>query len=184
MLYLISGASRAGKTIIAERLSAQKGISYFSLDWLIMGFTNGMTESGIHDKLLPDEIAEKSWSFLKAMFESMLFNEVNYIIEGEALLPELLVELLKKHSDKLKICFVGFTAVDVQEKVKDVKDFSRSQKDWLSNESDEYITDHVKNMIAHSKRIKKSCEENGMVYFDTSENFTAAIENSIKFLLK
>ncbi len=182
MLYLISGASRAGKTIIAKKISTQKGISYFSLDWLIMGFTNGIAEYGIHDKLFPDEIAERSWSFLKAMFESMVWDEVNYIIEGEAMLPELIIELLKKYPDELRICFVGYTDVNLNEKVKDVKDFSCKKKDWLSNKSDEYITDHVKNMIAHSKKIKISCEENSIVYFDTSRNFIDVIENATKYL--
>jgi len=184
MLYLISGASRAGKTILAEKLSTKKGISYFSLDWLIMGFTNGIPAYGIHDKLFPEEIAEKSWRFLKAMFESMLFSDVNYIIEGEAMLPELLLELLEKYPDKLKVCFVGFTTVNVEEKVKQVKDFSVTKKDWLSDKSDEYITNHVKNMVVHSKKIKIACKVNNIAYFDTSNNFTESIENAMKYLLK
>jgi hypothetical protein len=182
MLYLISGASRAGKTIVAERLSLQKGLSYFSLDWLIMGFTNGITEYGIHDKLFPDEIAERSWSFLKAMFESMIWGEVNYIIEGEALLPELIIELLKKYPTEIKICFLGFTDVSPAEKAETIKAFSHKNKDWLSDKSDAYIIDHVKNMIAHSIKIKKSCTENGIVYFDTSKNFPDAIDKALKYL--
>ena len=133
MIYLISGASRAGKTIIAKKLSVQKNISYFSLDWLVMGFTNGMPEIGIHDKLFPHEIAERSWSFLKAMLECMLWNDENYIIEGEAMLPELIIELLKKYPDQLKICFVGFTEVTIEEKVKEIKAYSSREKDWLSD---------------------------------------------------
>ena len=182
MLYLISGASRAGKTIIAKKLSKQKGISYFSLDWLIMGFTNGISEYGIHDKLFPDEIAERSWSFLKAMLESMLWNDENYIIEGEAMLPELIIELLKKYPTQLKICFVGFTDVDINDKVKTIKEFSHKEKDWLRDKSEDYIIDHVKNMIAHSKKIKKSCKENDIAYFDTSRNFTGVIEEVMKYL--
>ena len=50
MLYLISGASRAGKTIIAKKSSTKKDLSYFSLDWLVMGFTKGIPAYGIHDK--------------------------------------------------------------------------------------------------------------------------------------
>ena len=183
MLYLVSGASRAGKTIIAKKISAQKGISYFSLDWLVMGFTNGIPEYGIHDMLFPDEIAERSWSFLKAMFESMIWSEIDYIIEGEAILPELIIELMKKYPDKLKICFVGYTDVDLEKKVKDVKDFSCGEIDWLSDKSDEYIMDHVKNMIAHSIKIKKSCKENSLKYFDTSENFMDTIEHAVEYLL-
>ncbi len=182
MIYIISGSSRAGKTILAEKLSAKENISYFSLDWLIMGFTNAISEYGIHDKLFPDEIAERAWSFLKAMIESMIWSDVNYIIEGEAILPELVIELLEKHPRKLKICFVGFTDVELEEKVKDVKEHSIKEQDWLSDKSDEYIKDHVKNMITHSIRIKKSCKENRITYFDTSKHFMDVIEDAIEYL--
>lgn len=184
MLYIISGSSRAGKTMIAKKIAAQKGISYFSLDWLVMGFTNGIKEYGIHDKLFPDEIAERAWSFLRAMFESMIWGEENYIIEGEAILPELIIELLKKHPGKVKICFVGFTDVDVDEKVTDIKRYMVGKKDWLSDKSDEYIIDHVENMVAHSLQIKKSCEKNGLPYFDTSTNFMDKIDDVIHYMLK
>ena len=183
MLYLISGTSRSGKTIVAKKLSVQKGISYLSLDWIVMGFTNGVPEYGIHDMLFPDEIAERSWSFLKAMFESMLWSEVNYIVEGEAILPELIVELCKKYPNKLKICFVGYTDVNVGEKVKDIKRFGGEKGDWLIDKSDEYIIDHVKNMIHYSRKIKKSCKENNIRYFDTSKNFVEVLENTVEYLL-
>ncbi len=159
------------------------GISYLSLDWLVMGFTNGIPEYGIHDKLFPDEIAERSWSFLKAMLESMINIEIDCVIEGEAILPELIVELREKYPDKLRICFVGYTDVTVDEKVKDIKKISCGKSDWLSDKSDEYIIDHVKNMIAHSIKIKKSCKENNIRYFDTSKNFMDVIEDTIEYLL-
>lgn len=183
MLYLISGSSRAGKTIIAKKLSAQKGISYFSIDWLIMGFSNGMKESGIHHLLFPDEIAERSWKFLEAMFESMIWGGEDYIIEGEAILPELITELLNKHPDDVKICFVGYTDVNIDEKVKDIKKFSFGEKDWLIEKSDAYIRDHIENMVAHSIKIKKSCDENHLPYFDTSQNFNKGIEGAMEYLL-
>lgn len=182
MLYLISGASRAGKTIIAKKLSTQKDLSYFSLDWLIMGFTNGIPAYGIHDKLFPDEIAKRAWSFLKAMFENMLWSEIDYIIEGEALLPELVVDLLTEHPDEIRICFVGYTDVNVSKKMEEIKQFNSNNKDWLSDKSDEYIIDHVKNMVVHSLQMKKSCNENGIVYIDTSVNFADAIDNAITYL--
>jgi len=183
MLYLISGTSRAGKTMIAERIAAEKSISYFSLDWLVMGFTNGIPEYGIHDLLFPDDIARRSWSFLKAMLETMLWSEVNYIIEGEALLPELVIELVKKHPNKIKICFIGYTDIDVNEKFEEIKKFSIGKKDWLSDKSDEYIIDHINNMVAHSEKIKKSCSESGIEYFDTSQDFKRTIEKAVIYLL-
>jgi 2-phosphoglycerate kinase len=184
MIYLISGASRAGKTIIAKKLAKQKGISYFSIDWLIMGFTNGLPESGIHHMLFPHEIAEKSWRFLKAMIESMLWEEVDYIIEGEALLPELVIELLEKHPNQIEVCFVGFTNIDIDKKLRDIKQYRAKKKDWLSEKSDEYIKDHIQNMVEHSIKMKQSCEENSILYFDTSLNFIKVIENAIEYLSK
>ncbi|WP_142785548.1 hypothetical protein [Changchengzhania lutea] len=182
MLYVISGASRSGKTIIAKKLSIQKGIPYVSLDWIMMGFTNGIPEYGIHDKLFPDDIAQRLWSFLKAMFESMLSVETDCIIEGEAILPELIIELFKKYPDKLTICFMGYTDVSIDKKVKEIKDFSNEKNDWLEDKSDAYVIDHVKNMIAHSRQIEKSCKENRIRYFDTSKNFIKSIEDAIKYL--
>lgn len=183
MLYLISGASRSGKTIIAKKVSAQLGIPYLSLDWIMMGFTNGIPEYGIHDKLFPDEIAQRLWSFLKAMAESMIHVETDCVIEGEAILPELMIELAKEYPDKMKICFLGYTDVNVDKKFKEIKKFSNEKNDWLEDKSDSYIKDHVKNMIVHSRKIKKSCIDFSMGYFDTSKKFFDTLENVEKYLV-
>ena len=183
MLYVISGASRSGKTIIAKKIAEQKGIPYLSIDWIVMGFTNGIPEYGIHDLLMPGEIAERIWSFLKAMCESMLWSEDHCIIEGEAILPELIIDLKKKYQNQVKLCFLGYTDIDASIKVKEIKDFSSGETDWLIDKSDTYIIDHVKNMIEHSKNIKASCEKNAIRYFDTSTNFLDSLENSVKYLM-
>ena len=182
MLYIIGGASRSGKTIIAKKLSAQLGIPYLSLDWIMMGFTNGIPEYGVHDKLFPDEIAERLWNFIKAMLESMIHVETDCVIEGEALLPELIIELLQKHTEQVKVCFLGYTEVDVERKAKEIKDFSNIKNDWLNDKSDAYITDHIQNMIAHSSNIKKSCEEYQLKYIDTSMAFKGAVDKTIRYL--
>lgn len=184
MLYIISGASRSGKTLLAKKILADKGITYISLDWLVMGFTNGIPEYGIHDLLFPDEIAKRSWSFLKAMLESMIYVEVDCVVEGEALLPELLVELRDKYPDQLRICFMGYTEISVNEKVKQITTYSTGSNDWLIEKPDDYIADHVKNMIAHSKMVKRSCKAHKMKYIDTSKNFEDALEETMGFLLK
>lgn len=183
MIYVISGTSRSGKTLIAKKMMKQCEIPYLSLDWIVMGFTNGIPEYGLHDKLWPNEIAEKFWNFLKAMFENMIWTETDYIIEGEAVLPELIDELLKKYPDRIKVCFVGYTDIDISKKIKDVYNYSDEKNDWLTNESDDYIERHISNMIEYSKRVKKSSEKYGVRYFDTSRNFTQVLDDAIEYLL-
>jgi hypothetical protein len=183
MLYLVSGASRSGKTIIANKILGHRNIPYMSTDWLMMGFTNGVPEFGIHDRLFPDEIARRIWSFLKATCESVLVSDIDYVIEGEAILPELVQRLMDEYPDKIRICFIGYTDVDPHVKAADIKTHSDGKDDWLLKESDEYLYDHIDNMVAHSKSIKADCEKYAMRYFDTSADFTRTIELAIRYLL-
>lgn len=162
----------------------QRGIPYLSLDWLVMGFTNGIPEYGIHDKLWPDEIAERFWSYLKAMLENMIWSEIDYIIEGEAVLPELIQDLLKKHPGRIRICFVGYANADIDNKVKDVYRYSNGENDWLTNEPKSYVQNHIGNMVQYSKRIKITCDQLGISYFDTSKDFTHVLDEATVYLLQ
>ena len=183
MLFLVSGTSRSGKTLIAKKILADKRIPYLSLDWLMMGFNDGIPEYGIHHLLWPNEIAEKMAPFLLGMIDSMLVDDIDYVIEGEAMLPQLVADLVEKHPDKIKVVFVGYTEINVKDKVALVKEHGGGENDWLTNESDEYIGDHIKNMIAYSRTIKIGCEKRGLTYFDTSEDFSGAIEAATDFLV-
>ncbi len=184
MVYIISGTSRSGKTLIAKKMMQQYGVPYLSLDWLVMGFNNGIPEYGIHHKLWPNEIAERFWSYFKAMLDSLIWSETDYIIEGEAILPELIQESLKKYPNTISICFVGYPNISIDEKVEAVYAYSDGKNDWLTKESKQYVEDHIRNMIAYSQRIEKSCKQYDIKYFDTSKNFVQTLDNAIAFLMQ
>ena len=183
MLYLVSGTSRSGKTRIARKILADKQVPYLSLDWLMMGFNHGIPEYGIHHLLWPNEIAEKMWPFLQGMIDCMLVDGMDYVIEGEAMLPGLIAELVEKHPGRIKVVFVGYTEIDVEDKVALVKAHSDGENDWLTSKPDDYIRDHIGNMIAYSKTIRKGCEQHGLPYFDTSGDFPGAIDAATDFLV-
>jgi hypothetical protein len=176
MLFLVSGASRSGKTLIAQKILADKQIPYLSLDWLMMGFNDGIPDYGISHLLWPNEIAEKMEPFLLGMIDNMLVDGMDYVIEGEAMLPRSVAGLLEKHPDKIRAVFVGYTEIIAEDKVAMVKKHGDQENDWLTCKSDEYIRDHIENMIAYSKMIKTGCEEHGLSYFDTSEDFLGTVE--------
>jgi hypothetical protein len=117
------------------------------------------------------------------MIDSMLTDGMDYAIEGEAMLPQLAADLVEKHPGKIRVVFVGYTKINVEDKVALVKQHSDGKNDWLTNESDEYIKDHIENMIAYSKTIKKGCEEHGLPYFDTSDDFLVAIDAATDYLV-
>ena len=184
MLFLVSGASRSGKTLIARKILADKQIPYLSLDWLMMGFNDGIPDYGIHHLLWPNEIAEKIRPFLRGMIDSMLVERMEYVIEGEAMLPPSVSDLVEKHPDMIKAVFVGYTEISVADKVALVKKHGDRENDWLTKKSDECISGHINNMIAYSTMIKDGCEEHGLPYFDTSEDFLGTIDAATDFLVR
>ena len=183
MLYLVSGASRSGKTLIEKKILADKQIPYLSLDWLMMGFNSGIPEYGIHHLLWPNEIAEKMAPFLGGMIDCMLVDGMDYVIEGEAMLPQWVAELVDKHPGKIRAVFVGYTEINVEDKLARIRKHANVETDWLTKESDEYIRDHVGNMIAYSKMIRNECQRHELPYFDTSDDFLGAIEAATDLLV-
>jgi len=148
-----------------------------------MGFTNGMPQCGIHDKLFPDEIAEGISSFLDEMCKSILWSGEDYVIEGEAILPKLARQLMDRNPDEVTACFLGYTDVDVKLKVDDVKAFSEGDRDWLTKEPDQYICDHIANMVDYSKKVQAQCGEQNVEYFDTSVDFVKSIDRATSYML-
>ena len=147
-----------------------------------MGFNDGIPEYGIHHLLWPNEIAEKMRPFLLGMIDCMLVDGRDYVIEGEAMLPILAADLVKKNPDDIKVVFVGYADIDAKDKVALVKEYGNGENDWLTKNSDKYIGDHIENMIAYSKMIKNECEKHDLAYFDTSEDFLGTIEAAAEFL--
>ena len=183
MLYILSGTSRSGKTLVAREFLKKTGIPYMSVDAIMMGFTNGIPDYGIHDRLWPNEIAEKMWPFFKAMCDNMIWQEVDYLLEGEAFLPHLLCELLDGNTDRVQVAFMGYADADLQEKVKEVKRHSSGVGDWLIDEPNDYIESHIKNMIDYSAMIKAECVKCRMPYFDMSDNFERSIDRVLNSFL-
>ncbi len=183
MLYFIGGASRSGKTLMARHLLAERGLAYLSLDCIVMGFTNGLPRIGIHDKLMPDEIAERLWDFLEAMCQSMLWSDVDYVIEGEAMLPENLRALVDKHPGRVRACFLGYADSSIETKLREVREHSREHNDWLTREPEAYIRDHLANMVDFSRMLRDECRAHDMRYFETSKDFSAATERARRYLL-
>lgn len=99
------------------------------------------------------------------------------------MLPQLIAGLIEKHPDQVKVVFVGYAEIEINAKVVLVKKHSNGENDWLTNESDEYIRDHIENMIGYSKMIKKECDKHLLPYFDTSEDFLAATDAATEFLV-
>lgn len=81
MIYLISGASHVGKTLLAQKLVEKYRYPAFSIDHLKMG----LIRSG-NTKLTPlspdEELTAYLWPIVREMIKTALENGQNLIVEG------------------------------------------------------------------------------------------------------
>lgn len=80
MIYLISGASHTGKTLLAQRLLEIFHIPYLSLDHLKMGLIrSGQTSLTVYDD---EKLTDYLWPIVKEMIKTAIENQQHLIIEG------------------------------------------------------------------------------------------------------
>ena len=80
MVILITGASHAGKTLLAQRMLEEYKYPYFSIDHLKMG----LIRSG-NTALTPEDdeaLTEYLWPIVREMIKTAVENDQNLIVEG------------------------------------------------------------------------------------------------------
>jgi hypothetical protein len=184
VLYLIGGTSRSGKSIVSKIILKKAGVAYLPLDSVVMAFTRGFPHFGIHDKLYPDEIAKRLWPFTKALLENLISVGDDYVVEGEALLPGHARQLMKRYGRQIRCCFLGYSEIQRDEKIRLVKAHAEGPQDWLLAESDAAIAQHIQNMIHYSRSIRRECKRRRVRYFDVSGNFKGAIQRIVRHLME
>ncbi len=207
MIYLIGGAPRCGKTILSRKLAETKIISCISTD-TIHQMILASTPKAQRDKkfpysklqreaepygdvnqnppsvLLRAEITEAKslWPSIKAMIEDCIESKQSYIIEGVALMPDL-VESLKKEPYWHEIRLVYLVKNNLVELL---DGFARntSSHDWLSGAKDNpELLKRVARMVqVKSEYITNLAHTIGFTVVDTGKDFKRSIEQLTKKL--
>ena len=80
MIILITGASHAGKTLLAQKLLEKYSYPYLSIDHLKMGLIrSGNTDLTPEDD---DELTEYLWPIIREIVKTAIENRQNLIVEG------------------------------------------------------------------------------------------------------
>jgi hypothetical protein len=137
MLYLLGGAARTGKTAAANAFLAKTGIPFFSLDFLMMGFANGLPSLGVDPESDDLLIAEQLWPVVRSMATAMVEEEIDYLIEGAQLRPKHAWELREERAGCVRVCFLGLAQADPLAKLREIRRFGGGADDWLRHYSDE-----------------------------------------------
>ncbi|MBR0145111.1 MAG: AAA family ATPase [Eubacterium sp.] len=80
MVIIITGASHAGKTLLAQKLLEKYKYPYMSIDHLKMGLIrSGNTDLTPEDD---DKLTEYLWPIIREIIKTVIENEQNLIVEG------------------------------------------------------------------------------------------------------
>lgn len=179
--YIIGGVPRSGKTVLQDYILKKHKISGISTDLLRDGLEIGVPEFGITKNQNDLERSHILWPY----FKGILLERVNYknklVIEGANFLPSYLNEL--KELKYIKVCFLGYHSTSVEDKFKSIQNESSADDDWTQDLTDTELKDDIKNWIKVSKFYKSECKKYRIKYFDTSKDFSKAIELAVNFLI-
>ncbi len=126
MIFLITGASHTGKTLLAQKMLEKHKISYLSADHLKMGLIrSGNTALTPED----DALTEYLWPILREIIKTAVENRQDLIVEG---------------------CYVPFNWR------KDFDEFYSSSIRFVCLAmTDEYIDDHFREILVHESVIEQ-----------------------------
>ena len=182
MLLVLGGAPRAGKGIISRRCTAAALTPVLSLDVLKMGLHHAVPSLGIQPGDDPSEVGVRMWPLVRAMAENVLECRIDYLFEGDMLVPSQVKELEELGGGDVRSCFVGYRHIEPRQKLSEIRRHAGLPNDWLTEHDDEYILEVVEYGIGFSRRLNEECEDLGVPYFDGSTDFMGAVEAATSYL--
>lgn len=181
MLYLIGGAPRAGKTILARRILAEHRIAYFPLDILVSGIAKALPQFGIK---VPDTALTRAapmWPLMRAMALSAIETGADYVLEGDVILPSHVAELQREHPLAIRACFLGYASADPAIKMRAIRRYA-SPSDWTLTLDDARLLELVGELREFSIHLRGECARCGLAYFDEAGGFPRMLDEAIAHL--
>lgn len=183
MLYIIGGASRAGKSILSRRIAAHHGISYLNLDFVMAGLIDGAPALGIRWEDSERIKAEKMWPVMSVILKNLAANTREpYLVESFCLLPEFFDEIRGFKPD-VQGCWLGYPNATVEQKLREVEEAEGLSWDWLNEKSPEHRRWFVGTQIGFSKEIENGCNSRQLPFVDTSHGFEQALAHAEHLLM-
>lgn len=180
----IGGVSRSGKSTLAGMLYHKLDYSVFELDTIVHSFTKIFPELGISEKdkeHLDQNFAPFAYEMLKCCDKDRKYGGIKVCINGFQLSPKSIANF--ELVDNLIVIFLGMNGVTAEEMLENIK-ATQTDGDWTLKHSDEQLLKTCQKLIDRSNKIEEQCKEFGFLYFDTSKNREAVLNEILDYLKK
>lgn len=186
MMYLIGGAPRLGKSILAQKMLNEKSIPWFSTDVLCMKtegaamqFSEVMHLGAAQVVRIQLTKAQLMTKTLQYFIERQMETPSDFTLEGVHLLPSLVSQLHKRQSADVKSMFVvSFDRELVLSGLRSITD----DHDWMHGASEEMQQAMADFVVGYSREIKSQAKEEDLRIFERTENFQEDLDAMLRLL--
>ncbi len=182
MLYVVGGAARSGKSVVARVFLHQQGVPYFSLDFLMMGLAGGAPQLGVSPDVDNREVAVRMWPVLRNLAINIIEEGADYLIEGDSVLPRHIAELASLYAGRLRPCFLGYPNALPAEKLRQLQVHRGYANEWLDLSDERVALLFLESMIRFSADLAEECRELGIPFFDVSHGLPGALDPVLAYL--
>ena len=155
MIIIITGASHAGKTALAQRLLEKYKYPYLSIDHLKMGLIrSGNTElTPLSDD---SDLTEYLWPIVREMIKTAIENEQNLIVEGCYIPFDFEKDFSKEYLENIRCYCLVMSEEYIRNHFSDIKKYANIIENRL-DDSDftmEYAIKENARILRLAKRYK------------------------------
>ena len=147
MIYIITGASHVGKTVLAQKMLEKYKYPYVSIDHLKMGLIrSGNTELTPEDD---DELVGYLWPIVREMIKTAIENRQNLIVEGCYVPFDWREDFDDDYLSEIRLIILAMTDKYIDEHFDDIRDHGSDIEnrlddsyctfDWLKEENHKVI---------------------------------------------
>ncbi len=187
MMYLIGGAPRLGKSIIAKKVALEAGISWLSTDSICAMLRPGK-EMRFADvmhlgtaRIVERELTEAA-SIAKTLtlfIERHIESGTDFVLEGVHLLPALFGHIQKARPAAVKSLFVLSTDENI---VLSGLCADTREENWMSGASEEMQRAMADFVVGYSMAIRNLAEKECLSMFERTADFQKDIETMMYLL--
>ncbi len=178
--FIVCGASRAGKSILSQRILEQFKVSCVVGDALVTSFEEVFPEIGISHESNEEGVV-KLEEYIKTFLYNYEYEGVGYVFDSTHLRPCNIVNIYEKIG-KVPTVFLGYADINVEEKFKQIRKNDLKKDFWSFKMSDDELREYVKSHIERSRKLREECAQLSIPYFDTGSDFNGGITEAFQYL--
>lgn len=169
MIFLITGASHTGKTLLAQRLLEKYHYPYLSIDHLKMGLIrSGNTGLTPEDD---EELVAYLWPIVREMIKTAVENRQNLIVEGCYIPQDWRKDFSDRYLREIRFYCLVKSRTYIEQHFSDIRKYAGEIEERLDD------TDFtMETAIEDNARYLEMCEKQGLRYILIDGEYKVEIE--------